>query len=50
MPSKKSYTGRRSSVTGKFVTESYAKRYPSRTQKESIPNPCRGDAGRSKQR
>lgn len=49
MASKKdSHTGHRSSVTGRFVKESYAKRYPQRTQKESIPNPGHGDTGRSK--
>ena len=49
MPSKKnSHTGHRSSVTGRFVKESYAKCYPNRTQKESIPNPGHGDTGRDK--
>ena len=49
MPRKKtSHTGHRSSVTGRFVKESYAKRYPNRTQKESIPNPGHGDTGRGK--
>ena len=42
-----SHTGYRSSVTGRFVKKSYAKRFPNRTQKESIPNPGRGDTGRS---
>jgi hypothetical protein len=50
MASKKSHTGHRSSVTGRFVKESYAKRYPSRTQKESIPNPGHGVTGRSNKR
>ena len=35
--------GYRSSKTGRFVKESYAKRHPSTTQKESIPKPGRGD-------
>lgn len=49
MASKKdSHTGHRSSVTGRFVKESYANRCPSRTQKESIPNPGHGDTGRRK--
>jgi len=47
---KKTHTGHRSSVTGRFVKESYAKRYPSRTQKEAIPNPGRGDTGSGKKR
>ena len=47
---KSSHTGHRSSVTGQFVKGSYAKRYPNRTQKESIPNPGHGDTGRSKKR
>jgi len=45
---KNSHTGYRSSVSGRFVKEGYAKRYPNRTQKESIPNPGRGDTGRGK--
>jgi tetratricopeptide (TPR) repeat protein len=45
---KKSHTGHRSSVTGRFVKEGYAKRYPHRTQTESIPNPGHGDTGRGK--
>lgn len=45
---KNSRTGHRSSVTGRFVKKSYADRYPHRTQKESIPNPGRGDTGRKK--
>ena len=44
--SKHSHTGHRSSKTGRFVTERYAKRQPSTTQKESIPNPRRGGAGK----
>lgn len=45
---KDSHPGHRSSVTGRFVKEGYAKRYPHRTQKESIPNPGHGDTGRGK--
>ena len=45
---KKSHTGHRSSKTGRFVKEDYAKKHPSTTQKESIPNPGRGDTGRGK--
>ena len=49
MPRKKtSHTGHRSSVSGRFVKEGYAKRYPNRTQKESIPNAGHGDTGRGK--
>ena len=43
-----SHTGYRSSVSGRFVKEGYAKRYPARTQKESIPNPGHGTTGRGK--
>jgi hypothetical protein len=46
MASKKSHTGNRSSKSGEFVTGSYAKKHPATTQKESIPNPGRGDTGR----
>ena len=47
---KQSHTGHRSSTSGRFVTESYAKRNPARTQRESIPNPGRGDTGRGKKK
>jgi len=51
MTSKKSsHTGHRSSVSGRFVKESYAERYLGRTQKESIPDPGHGDTGRGKKR
>lgn len=40
----KSHIGHRSSVTGRFVKESYAKAHPERTQRERIPNPGRGDS------
>lgn len=46
MAKKHSHPGYRSSKTGRFVTERYGKRHPSTTQKESIPNPGRGDTGR----
>jgi hypothetical protein len=46
---KNSHTGYRSSNTGRFVKESYAKSHKSSTQKESIPNAGRGDTGRGKQ-
>jgi hypothetical protein len=48
--SSKSHTGYRDSRTGQFVTERTAERRPATTQKESIPNPGRGDTGRSKGR
>ena len=48
MSKKKSHTGHRSSITGQFVTKHYAKKHPTTTQKESIPNPGRGDTGRGK--
>ena len=45
---KNSHTGFRDSKNGQFITEDTAKRRPSTTQKESIPNPGRGDTGRGK--
>ena len=45
---KHSHTGHRSSKTGRFVTEKNAKNNQNTTQKESIPNPGRGDSGRKK--
>ena len=50
MAKKQSHTGHRSSKTGRFVRESYAKAHPNTTQKESIPNPGRGDTGRGKKK
>jgi hypothetical protein len=50
MGKKDSHTGHRSSETGQFVKERTAKRNPSKTQKESIPNPGRGDTGRDKKK
>lgn len=47
MASKNSHPGYRDSEKGTFVTEKYAKSHPSTTQKESIPNPGRGDTGRN---
>ena len=35
-----------SRISGRFVTERHAKAHPNTTQKESIPNPGRGDTGR----
>ena len=46
MPSKNSHPGHRDSEKGQFVTEQYAKKHPKTTQKESIPNPGKGDTGR----
>ena len=46
MGKKNSHTGHRSSKTGRFVTERYAQQHSSATQRESIPNPGRGDTGR----
>ncbi len=43
---KNSHTGYRDSKNGHFVTEKVAERRPATTQKESIPNPGRGDTGR----
>jgi hypothetical protein len=45
-----SHTGHRSSTSGRFVTERYAKTNPQRTQREQIPNPGRGDMGRGKKK
>jgi hypothetical protein len=50
MASKKSHTGYRDSKTGLFVKEGDAKKRPASTQKESIPNPGRGDTGRGKKK
>lgn len=46
MSNKKSHPGHRDSESGLFVTEEYAKKHPKTTQKESIPNPGRGDTDR----
>jgi hypothetical protein len=46
MAKKPSQTGHRDSKTGRFVTRTYAKRHPDTTQRESIPNPGRGNTGR----
>lgn len=50
MAKKKSHSGYRNAKTGKFVTERYAKQHPATTEKESIPNPGRGDTGRGKKK
>jgi len=49
-PKKNSHPGYRDSKTGQFVKENHAKRNPNTTQKESIPNPGRGDTGRGKKK
>jgi|APLak6261658528_1056013.scaffolds.fasta_scaffold399087_1 hypothetical protein len=46
MANQKSHPGYRDSDSGQFVKESYAKKNPRTTQKESIPNPGRGDTNR----
>lgn len=46
MASKKSHPGYRSSENGRFATEDYAKKHLKSTEKESIPNPGRGDTDR----
>jgi len=43
----KTHTGYRKSTDGTFTTKQYAISHPKITQKESIPNPGRGDTGRS---
>jgi hypothetical protein len=50
MSKKNSHTGHRDSKSGQFVTEKYAKKHPRTTQKESIPNPGKGDTGGSKKK
>jgi hypothetical protein len=50
MAEKQSHPGDRDSKTGQFVTEKYAKSHPKTTQKESIPNPGKGDTGRGKKK
>ena len=45
-----SHTGYRSSKSGQFVTERHAKSHKNTTEKESIPNPGRGDTGRGKKK
>jgi hypothetical protein len=50
MSKKQSQTGHRDSKTGRFVTEKHAKDHPRTTQKESIPNPGKGDTGRVKKK
>ncbi len=50
MSKKNSHTGHRDSKSGRFVTEEYVKKHPRTTQKESIPNPGRGDTGGSKKK
>lgn len=46
MASKNSHTGHRDSGSGQFVPKEYADKHPKTTQKESIPNPGKGDTGR----
>ena len=50
MPKRKSHPGHRDSRNGRFVTEEYANRHRDTTQKESIPNPGRGDTDRGKKK
>jgi hypothetical protein len=44
---KNSHPGYRDSKDGQFVKPDYARKHPATTQKESIPNPGRGDTARS---
>jgi len=44
----KTHTANRSAVTGRFVTEKFAKSHPRTTEKEHIPNPGRGLSDRKK--
>lgn len=48
MGKKDSHTGYRDSKNGQFTTKEDAQRHPKTTQKESIPNPGKGDTGRGK--
>ena len=50
MAKKHSHTGHRDSESGQFVPKKYADKHPKTTQKESIPNPGRGDTGRGKKK
>jgi hypothetical protein len=50
MSSKQSHTGYRDSRNGQFVPKETAQKRPATTQRESIPNPGRGDTGRGKGR
>jgi hypothetical protein len=48
MKKSNSHPGYRDSRSGQFVTERTAERRPATTQRESIPNPGRGDTGRGR--
>ena len=48
MAGKNSHPGYRDSESGQFVKKSYAIKHPTTTQRESIPNPGKGDTGRGK--
>jgi len=50
MTSKNSHQGYRNSKNGKFVKGEYAKKHKATTQKESVPNPGKGDTDRTKRR
>jgi hypothetical protein len=50
MATKRTHTGYRSSVSGKFVRKNYAETHKRTTQREQIPNPGRGDTGRGKRK
>lgn len=45
-----SHLGGRDSRTGHFIPVSEARRHPSTSQVERIPNPGRGDTGRGKKK
>lgn len=46
MATKNSHPGYRSNNSGRFVTKGYGQSHPSKTTKEAVPNPGRGDTGR----
>jgi hypothetical protein len=50
MPKKNYHTGYRDSKNGQFIDKRTANRRPATTQRESIPNPGRGDTGRGKKK
>jgi len=50
MTSKNSNNGYRNSRNSKFVKEEYAKKHKATTQKESVPNPGKGNTDRTKRR
>lgn len=44
----KTHTAARKATDGRFTTKEYAKRHPSTTVVERVPNPGHGDTGNKK--